>query len=297
MKIYIENFNSCIPDMHQFCEYVDDYKTADVILLWNDENDLPREICLEAKKLGIPTFVMAHGAYNQQHSETLYAPWDEQRMVADYFLAWSEHDRKLAIKQGINTNNAYLVGCPFFYDFDHEPDGKTVVYFPTHEPGFRHQSMVIWERLRKIPGINPRVKLLITEHDPDDYPGDKVINDRRLDTHIDITYAALENASCMVVDDCGTHILLACHLDIPIIKVKNKYPSYNDYMIETFDIESEVLNILKMTNMKIKRKQVKDFYDRGDCAMNIARVIKEIMSPPPLKVCVVERMSSRDVIR
>jgi len=278
-KLYVENFNSCIPDLSDYLDFEPDYTKADAILLWNDELKQQREICAEANRLDIPTFVMSHGAYNGPYSSSMYAKGNDARTVADYYLTWGENDKELAIKQGCKPEKAIVVGCPLFLDAPHQPDGETVVYFPTHDEANNEESIKVWQELKEIPGIKPVVKLLHMEHRPENYPGEKVFTDRRRSDHIAKTYAALKNASCVVVDDCGTHVILACHLDIPIVKIRNKYENFYDCIFETGDLHWAIMDSIQYPRKREEERQsFKKLYDHGDCAANIAKIITEVIN-------------------
>lgn len=275
-KGLVINWNCCIPDMSEYFDIsgnLVDMLIADFIILWNDIEPAYRGICTQAKGLGIPVFCMEHGL------DPVYTNYWDKVFFADYFFAWSESQKELLLKVGWPEDRVIVVGCPLFRnDLDHRPDGK-VAYFPTRPES--QDSLLLWNRIRKIDGIHSVIKLVIPGNDVSLYEGDKVISLRGSQNHSDMVYLSLKNASCMVMDEDSTQVLFASHLDIPIIKPKNEYPVYHPSIITEFNpdkLEDSIYFALGYPeHLRVERQEFVDQFQLGDCAANIYNAIMNVL--------------------
>ncbi len=278
--LFVTNFNSCLPDLSSYFDYGSDLGKVDAAIIWNDILPDFKEFCHQAKAKKVPTFVMLHGLM-------IGVDYDSGIFTADYYLVWSEKDKQWLMERGCSENRIFVVGCSLFKQRTSSPDGKTVVYFPAHFsdeqllPEVHATSMKVWNRLGEMNGVRPLAKLLTRNHPEADYPGEKLVSDRAQPNHLDILYEILKNASCMVTDEIGTNLLIACYLDIPIIKIKNDFPNcFPDLVTET-DLPG-LRNAVKyaLYNPKHLQKERQTFAkmnDHGDCVKNIYDAIMKVI--------------------
>ncbi len=287
--VMVSNFNACVPDLSSYFDVVglvseEKMKSLDAAVIWNDETERDRVLCKQLQKNGVPVFVMLHGISGR----TMYDPSNlDMKPVADHYLVWSSREKDLIVKQGCSEENVTVVGSPLFRGISHNPNGKKVVYYPAGGyypmPEHLHQnSLKVWEKLRAMEGVEPVVKLLFNEHPLDEYDGKKVVSNRVSPDHVDLMYEALKDASCLVTDEGGTHVLAACYLDIPIVKITNDLSNCFPEIVRESNIEQmeeAVRFVLKKPRDKRKQRQeFKRRYEHGDCAKNIHKAVMRVLN-------------------
>jgi hypothetical protein len=227
-KIYVVNFNDIIPDLSEHFDIVDTEHVAEAkaIILWNDVVAEYAALCKEARGfLGVPTIVFSHGRMALKD----YICQGRVPM-GDYAFAWTDHETKVAVDDGWPQERVFNVGCPIwrYIPEDHNPDGKTVLFFPTHKwvkPGrddqINKEYKRIWKILSEMKGIRPVAKLLKNEFNEIDWPGETVWTNRRQKNHLEVFKDLFRNASCLILQAGGTPSLFANALGIPVIQLRN----------------------------------------------------------------------------
>ena len=278
-KALIINWNNCIPDMSKYFDVTGNLgelstlRGKDVVILWNDVEPAYRGICVQAKGLDILVFCIDHGL------ELFYPNYWDSIFAADHYLVWAKQSKVAMIGRGCPEERISVVGCPLFRDLpEHTPNGK-VVYFPTHE--LWDGSLPLWNNIKHIDGIKPMVKLLSPDHDVGQYEGEKVVSERFVPLHIKYLYDSLMNASCLITDEShATCVLLACYLDIPIIKPKNHIENCLPSVITEFDLENLEdavrFALLNPGYLREERQAFAKQHHHGDCAANIYKAVTSI---------------------
>ena len=279
-KLYVTNFNNCIPDLTSCFDYENTLEKADAAIIWNDIQADAKTFCQQAKTRKVPTFVMLHGFMLDG------CDYDNGVFDADYYLVWSERDKQIMMERGCPENRLFVTGCPLFKQRTNKSDSRTVVYFPSHATDKLHEkkhrlSLEVWDKLNEFKWTNPVVKLL-ADHPADDYQGEKVISDRNLPNHIDTIYEVLENACCIVTDELGTNVLLAAYLDIPIIKIKNAQKNVFPEFIAEAHID-ELKEAIRFAvdypgRFRNERQEFAAMFDHGDCAHNIHTAVMSVLN-------------------
>lgn len=232
MKVAVLNWNAVVPDLKEYFEVIggEDFLEADAIIATHDSNSTQASMAMTAREYGIPVFILQHGRFAA--SDYCY---NGRNPLGDYFLAWGDADVDMAIRGGWKKEQVIKVGAPPLMDWvKPKPDGKTVVFVPAHIEALQsknaandNEALRTWERIRKINGIRPIIKLLAGEHPEELIHGEKFVTNRSEAGHIKKTYNwLLKRASCVVSQAEGTFELLAYSMDIPVVRMN---PYTNDY--------------------------------------------------------------------
>jgi hypothetical protein len=224
MKILPLDFNGVIPDLSHDFEILPKGEDGEpqAVIMWNDITPFAKELCRRARESNVMTFIMQHGINIYDVTDYSKHPFS-----GDYYLAWSEDYKRQLMRDGLEENRIEVIGSTIMrYKREHNSDRKTVVFAPPHYEGDKddailEDSLIIWETLRGIKEISPVLKTL-TEVDHSKFEGEKVVTNRDDGSdHLRKTFKLLSKAAAVVVLEEGTFSMLACAMDVPVIKIKN----------------------------------------------------------------------------
>ena len=110
MRLAVINHNGIIPDLSHDFDIVEESHAlqADAILMWGDMISAHVRLCRDAKLMGIPTFVMQHGA----HATEDYIR--KRNPEADYIFVWGFRDIAICLDGGWKREQIFRIGCPLF---------------------------------------------------------------------------------------------------------------------------------------------------------------------------------------
>lgn len=265
MKLAVLNNNGVIPDLSDEFEILgeDDMMSADAILMWNDIVPIHHIMCREARIRGIRTFVVQHGFM-------AWADYKKCLPMADYFLTWGKQDTKMAIKYGWDKNRVIRTGSSLLkYKISVMKNSDNIVSFaPIKEYYLAEKEFVettnlnVWNKLKSIEGINPKVKLIKNYSNIDKYSGCKVVTLTSDTDHLKKTAELIGSSSCVVCQHESTYEMLACLHDVPIVSIKNEFMSFPCSHETTLDnLENTVkFAMLNPSVLRHERRQTLENY-------------------------------------
>jgi hypothetical protein len=226
MKILLYDFNNILVDVRR--ELIKrghtmlpqdgkdkTWKTADVIVLWNETpmggwtNFVKR-----FKAAGVRSVLMQHG---RRGTSRIFPPFNEP-LNSDVICSWGENDRKRMLGAGIDPKRVKVTGTTIFSHLKpripHE--GFNVVFSPEHWDIDVAENFIINSQLAKLKGVKVISKLLYGEHTKGIYPN-PVWSDRKEEGHLEICADVLATADLVVAVSESTFELCAEYLDIPVV--------------------------------------------------------------------------------
>lgn len=217
MKIYISPFNGVLDDLimavHRKGDLVEDWREADVMVLWQDVLGQMRELAESARMMGKKVYVAEHGLLSIND----YIPPLQRSLLANKFMAWGEESKKRLNEAGID--NVVVTGSTIFNQMRPKRlhEGKRVLFAPRHWDIELPENINIAKELKKLPkDIYVYSKIVEGEHNPENYPN-PIQSNRLAPNHLMACYDALKDADVLVTLGEGTIASLAYYLDIPVV--------------------------------------------------------------------------------
>lgn len=217
MKIYISSFNGILDDLimavHRKGDLVQDWREADVIVMWQDVLGGMRDLAESARMMGKKVYVAEHGLLSIND----YIPPLQRSLIANKFMAWGEESKRRLNEAGID--NVVVTGSTIFNQMRPKRlhEGKRVLFAPRHWDIELPENLHIAEELKKLPkDIYVYSKIVEGEHNPENYPNPLQSN-RLAPNHLMACYDALKDADVLVTLGEGTIASLAYYLDIPVV--------------------------------------------------------------------------------
>lgn len=250
MKIYISSFNGVLDDLimaiYRKGDLVDDWRTADVVVLWQDVMGQMKEIAENARTAGKKVYVVEHGLLSiNDYIKPLSHP-----LIANKFLAWGNKSKEYLNNAGID--NVEVVGTTIFNHMGPKKlhEGKNVLFAPRHWDIELPENIEIAKQLKKLKGVNVKSKIVEGEHNPKNYPN-PISSNRLNPSHLDACYYALKDTDVLVTLGEGTIACLAYYLDIPVVSSNewtSKWLLGKEYTKDVFF--SQVSEACHLTNLK-----------------------------------------------
>ena len=149
-KIYIRNFNGVLDGVIKSEEFerVDDPRSADALVLWQDVRGEFKELVqINKEHLHKPLVVVQHGAgatRDYEHPENF-------PFMADKFCCWGQADMDRLIKQG-NGDKGVITGCSLINQIkpQEKEDGKNIVFCPIVAEHEEPSNLMVYYELKKM---------------------------------------------------------------------------------------------------------------------------------------------------
>lgn len=275
MKIKIFHWNNDLLGIEdrlieQGHEVVDDYKEADVVVLWNEiKHSGWLKIVDETQKRGKKVVLYQQGIWG---IDRVQPPFNE-KLHSDAICVWGEGDRKRLESYGVDPKKIFVTGTPIIKHLKPkvEHEGKNVVFALEHwDTEEIPENLIVASELRKLKGVNVITKALEREHDLSLY--DNVIATLRYDpNHLKVVADLLAKTDLVVAISESTFALLAECMDIPVViadiwipKERAGEKTYLDYRhpftdavtkVALENLNKEILWQLKNPNLKQKQRK------------------------------------------
>ena len=218
MKVYISDFNNVLTELKMHVDLENDWRKADVLVLWQDVIADGPDIVNEAHKLGKKVLVAEHGLLSIND----YIPPLNRPLLGDKFLAWGQRTKDWLIeKTSIDPNKIIITGT-FLQNYIRslkKHEGKRILYAPRHWGREIPENLQVAKELRKS-GLFVFTKLVEGEHNPRDYDN-PITTNRIVEDHVRECFKAISEADIVVGIGEGTFAALTYMMDIPYISVDN----------------------------------------------------------------------------
>jgi hypothetical protein len=200
--------------VHRRGDLVQDWRGADVLVMWQDVMGEMKEIAQNARMAGKKVYVAEHGLLSIND----YIPPLAYPLIGNKYMCWGKKSQEYLNKAGIK--DTVVTGTTIFNQMRPKRlhEGKNVLFAPRHWDIELPENIRIAQELSILmeSGINVYSKIVEGEHNPDNYPN-PISSNRLAPNHLMACYDALKDADILVTLGEGTIASLAYYLDIPVV--------------------------------------------------------------------------------
>ena len=238
-------FSLCVSRFNEYIKEIEialaffDKTNPSTITIWSETGSTEQIIINIAKNKKIPTFLLQHGIYHDDHSATDFNFFSGVLPKnSDYFLVWGNHMYEYCKKIGLNSNQIKIIGNPSFdeyeKDFSNQVDSKYILLAAQGPTNFALDDLKnsVFEKyihsIKQICFLAKKFqKQLIIKLHPD--PNDLDVTNYIKEEYPDVTVIKtgnmkelIQNCELFLCVDISTAILEAQLLQKPTISISVK---------------------------------------------------------------------------